>query len=193
MTLLISGSNRAESATRHVTERCADLLAELGEPSLLMDLRDLHTAPLDASMYEQGWSHPFVDRMEAEVRAHHRMVFVLPEYNGSYPGALKLLIDALSVRDYPNLFVGKCAALVGTASGRAGNLLGITHFGAVLAHLGVTLMPRTLPMSLIDSLIDEQGAWTKAEHVEPLREHMVNYLGFAQQWHCSELVEAVAK
>jgi NAD(P)H-dependent FMN reductase len=48
------------------------------------------------------------------------------------PGSLKLFIDACSVREYKQNFKGKKAALVGIASGRAGNLRGMDHLTGVM-------------------------------------------------------------
>jgi len=107
-------------------------------------------------MYESAEDHPYLVAAEAALRDAKRWIFVFPEYNGSFPGALKLLIDALSVRDYKTLFGNRAAALIGTASGRAGNLRGIDHLTAVLHHLGTTLMPQGMPISLIDTILENE-------------------------------------
>jgi len=85
------------------------------------------------------------------------LVFISPEYNGSYPGVLKLFLDAISIREYARSFKQKKAALCGVASGRAGNLRGIDHLTGVLNHVGVIVMPNNLPLSSIDKLCDENG------------------------------------
>ncbi len=105
-----------------------------------------------------------------------KFMIVTPEYNGSYPGALKLFLDALSVRAYSDTFKWKKAALAGIASGRAGNLLGLDHLAAVLNHLGVVTLPHRLPISRINTLmegqeiIDEATLGLMEKHVEQLLE-----------------------
>ncbi|MEM9526017.1 MAG: NAD(P)H-dependent oxidoreductase, partial [Bacteroidota bacterium] len=84
-----------------------------------------------------------------------KMVIFAPEYNGSYPGVLKLFIDGISVREYKNNFGGKKVALAGVASGRAGNLRGMEHLAGVLAYLGAWILPNKLPVSSVETLLED--------------------------------------
>lgn len=83
-----------------------------------------------------------------------KMIFIVPEYNGSYPGALKTVIDML---DYRRVWAGKKALLTGIATGRAGNLRGLDHLNGSLQYLQVFVHPQKLPISMVDKLMDEQG------------------------------------
>ena len=75
-----------------------------------------------------------------------------------------MFIDALSVRKYEETFSGKVAALIGIASGRAGNLRGMEHLTGVLNFLKMHVYPDKLPISGIKEIIDNSGeldTWTK--------------------------------
>lgn len=155
MIVIVQGSNRKGNSTRPFVDYAADYLNEKGEACVILDLEHLPGDVLHPEMYDGGAEHYFLDQAAAEMLKATRWIFAFPEYNGSFPGGLKVFIDALSVRDYKTLFGGKTAGLIGTASGRAGNLRGLDHFASVLNHLGTTVMPQSLPISLINTLIDK--------------------------------------
>lgn len=170
MIAVISGSNRRDNATRPFAELVTDLLAERAEASTLLDLEHLPGDILHADMYAPN-DHPFLAAAESTLKSADKWVFVFPEYNGSFPGALKLFVDALSVRDYAGIFSGKTAACIGTASGRSGNIRGIDHFSAVLMHMGTQVLPKGLPISLIDGLLAD-GKVADAETVKTVGEYV---------------------
>lgn len=153
MIAVVQGSNRRGNSTLPFAQLITEIIADAGEVSTLIDLEYLPGEILHAGMYTPGLENHFLAAAEATLKQSDRWFFVFPEYNGSFPGALKLFIDALSVRDYAGIFSGKTAALVGTASGRSGNVRGLDHFTAVLQHMGTNVIPGSLPISLIDGLL----------------------------------------
>ncbi len=153
MIAVIQGSNRRDNSTLPFARLITEIIAGEGEVSTLIDLEYLPGDILHADMYAPDVEHAFLAAAELTLKRSPKWVFVFPEYNGSFPGALKLFIDALSVRDYAGIFSGKTAALVGTASGRSGNIRGLDHFTAVLQHMGTNVIPGSLPISLIDGLL----------------------------------------
>ena len=108
----------------------------------------------------------------------NKFVFVIPEYNGSFPGVLKLFLDACSIREYKATFSGKKAVLVGIASGRAGNLRGMDHLCDILHHVGTIVHPNKLPISNIEALIDSKGKITDSACKKALKKHMEDLLDF---------------
>ena len=174
MIAVVSGSNRRNNSTRPFAQLVTDLIAAEGEASTLIDLEHLPGDILHADMYAPN-DHAFLSGAEATLKASAAWFFVYPEYNGSFPGALKLFVDALSVRDYAGTFAGKRAALIGTASGRSGNIRGIDHFGAVLMHMGTWVLPKGLPISGIDALLTD-GRVTDAATVDTVRKYVQSML-----------------
>ncbi|HRG58960.1 MAG TPA: NAD(P)H-dependent oxidoreductase [Bacteroidia bacterium] len=80
-----------------------------------------------------------------------KIMIVSPEYNGSFPGILKLFIDALPHKALDN----KKIALTGVATGRGGNLRGLDHLTGILHYLNAHVMPFKLPISLVSSMISD--------------------------------------
>ena len=80
-----------------------------------------------------------------------KFVFIIPEYNGSYPGILKAFIDSSDIR---NCWHNKKATLVGVADGRAGNLRGMDDFTNVLNHMKVNVLHMKIPISSVSQHVD---------------------------------------
>ncbi len=78
----------------------------------------------------------------------------MPEYNGSFPGILKTMIDNTDIK---SCWWGKKALLTGIADGRAGNLRGLDHMTGILQYLRMNVFWDKLPLSRINDEIGENG------------------------------------
>src|SRR5690606_41407500 len=87
------------------------------------------------------------------VKASDKFLYIIPEYNGSYPGALKVFIDAC---EFPASFYHKKAALVGHSSGKYGNIRGIDHFTGVCHYMQMHVMPLKIHIPYIRQELDEK-------------------------------------
>jgi NAD(P)H-dependent FMN reductase len=103
-----------------------------------------------------------------------KLFFVIPEYNGSLPGILKAFIDVVK----PEYFKDKKAALVGVATGRAGNLRGCDHLADVLMHLGTVVMPGALPISSLHTLLSEDRELRDKRTRDLLRAYVDRFVAF---------------
>jgi NAD(P)H-dependent FMN reductase len=75
-------------------------------------------------------------------------VFVVPEYNYSFPGVLKAFIDGLK---YPDSLTNKKAALVGLSSGMQGASVALSHLTDILMYMGVNLVGLQIKLSRIEA------------------------------------------
>lgn len=159
MITIISGTNRPNSETRRVAELYTSRLrARTTETVKLLSLENIPADLIQIEMYSTpGQSAELALIQDEFLIAAEKLVVISPEYNGSFPGILKLFLDACSVRELRPTFMGKKAALVGVASGRAGNLRGMDHLTGVFNYLGVTVLPLQLPISSIKSLKNAAG------------------------------------
>lgn len=147
MITLISGTNRKNSLTEQFAGIYFQLLKKQMPDSLFFDFCSLPESllNLDPDFYKNR-PKELLDIQSQFFKPADKFIFIIPEYNGSYPGILKLLIDVLDPKES---FKNKKAALTGIATGRAGNLRGMDHLTAVLNHMGVTVMPYQLPVSKV--------------------------------------------
>lgn len=157
MITIISGTNRKNSKTSIVAQHYADSIRPKTTQTVhLISLEEIQDDLLHTDMYNpEAMKDRLRELQDNAILPSDKFIFVIPEYNGSYPGIVKLFLDAISIRKYKGNFVGKKALLVGVASGRAGCLRGMDHLSGTLNHVGVTVHPNKLPLSSIESLLDE--------------------------------------
>jgi len=171
MITVISGTNRKGSECLNFAKLYAELLEK--HTSDTVKVLALEQIPHDwfhMDMYSK--QSPSLSALQDEyVLPAEKMVFIVPEYNGSFPGSVKLFIDACTVREYSRNFKDKKAALVGIASGRAGNLRGMDHLTGVLNYLGMTVMPDKLPISSIFKLKNGNGEVTDEDTLKIMEAH----------------------
>ena len=83
-----------------------------------------------------------------------KFIFIVPEYNGSFPGAFKTFIDASNI---VACFHNKKACMVGVAAGRAGNLRGMEHLTNIFNHMKINVLHLKIPISDVSNQLDENG------------------------------------
>jgi len=157
MITIICGTHREGSNSERVSNFYSELLKEKGQDSQVLLMKNLPSDFLFADTFTDG-SEDFNAVVNQYIANVERFVFVIPEYNGGFPGVLKAFIDAVT----PKLFEGKKACLVGVSTGRAGALRPLDHFTHVLHHLKVEVLSEKPKLSSIhmhiegDTIVDEQ-------------------------------------
>ncbi len=150
---IILGTNRKDNKSKIFADYYIKLLTKEGVDNSIFSMDEL-TKVLDWNKMYDYENSPVNELTEKYIKPADAFVFVIPEYNGSFPGIVKLMIDSI----HPEHFKGKFASVIGIASGRAGNLRGIEHLNGVLQHLGIHTLPNVLPISQIFNLIDENDS-----------------------------------
>lgn len=104
-----------------------------------------------------------------------KFVFIMPEYNGSFPGILKLLLDNSDIK---KCWWYKKIMLTGVADGRGGNLRGIEHMTNILHYLKMHVLYNKLPLSKINDEMNEQGVFTKPKTIAAIEQQVDEFLSF---------------
>jgi NAD(P)H-dependent FMN reductase len=178
MITVISGSNRKGTECLTFASAYTQMLRRLtDEPVELLALDQVAHDWFHPDMYDEP-SPSIIALQEKYILPADKFVFFSSEYNGGFNGVLKLFIDAVSVRRYKDNFKHKKAALIGVASGRAGNLRGMDHLTGILNHLGAIVMPDKLPISRIEKLMDENGAVADPATLKAMEDHAREFVGF---------------
>jgi len=174
MITVISGTHRKDNLTIKFAEYYTHSIKQKGEEVQLLDLRTLPSGFFqDNSIF--GAASEEVDKLlKTYFVSADKYLFLLPEYNGSFPGIVKMLIDSVE----PAVFKGKKAALTGISSGRAGNLRGLDHFTGILHYLDVDVLPYKLPISRIFTLMDEVQNITDPETFRVMELQIEKFLRF---------------
>ena len=180
MITVISGSNRKNNKTLYFAKQAYENLKHsTDEEVAFLDLSNLDGGMITENMYKDvDQPHIIKNIQDTYFIPASKFWFFVPEYNGSYPGILKLLLDAMSVREYKSSFAEKKACITGIASGRAGNLRGMDHLADVLNHLGIYVHPDKCPISSIYKILDANDNTVKEEGQEILDKQRNQLLNF---------------
>lgn len=150
MYTIISGTNRQESHTEEVANEYQRLLSAKGINAGIFSLKDI-----DPINRNEGFK-----KMESDILIpSSKFIFIIPEYNGSYPGVLKTMIDYSDIRKTWHF---KKALLTGVATGRAGNLRGMDHLADTLHYLKMNVHYNKLPISMVDKVLNPNGQFEVA-------------------------------
>jgi chromate reductase, NAD(P)H dehydrogenase (quinone) len=145
MITIISGTSRPGSRTLLVARHYQQELEQKGAVTRLLSLEALTSHTRNADF----------DRLESDILfPATKYLIITPEYNGTFPGIFKLMID---ISDIKKAWWYKKAALTGVSDGRAGNLRGLDHLTNALHYLKMDIMPNKLPISQIGKLLDAEG------------------------------------
>jgi len=140
--LFVIGSLRARSFNRQLAEKAAASFTEVEYKFL--DYADL-------PFMNQDIEYPVpetVQRVRDEVKAADVLWIFTPEYNGSYPGVLKNLIDWLSRptdpldRKSPSVIRGK-NVMISSVAGQSGGLNVQASLKSLLHSVGAVLVSET--------------------------------------------------
>jgi chromate reductase len=141
MITIVAGTNRPGSKSREVAGFYQNLLREFGEKSQILDLADLSENFITSALYSNCGKNEKFNALRKEMENVNKYIFILPEYNNSFPGAFKAFIDGLS---YPNALMHKKCALVGISDGVAGNAIGLSHITDIFNYLGMHVMAQKI-------------------------------------------------
>jgi NAD(P)H-dependent FMN reductase len=150
MITIISCTNRKSSISKSISVFYQELLARAGVESRILDLQELPFDFANPSLYESSVLNRELDQMTQVIRNSEKFVFVVPEYNGSFPGVLKTFIDGM---DYPNPFKNKKCGLVGLSSGVQGGALALSHLTDIFNYLGMHVLALKVRMPRIEKVI----------------------------------------
>lgn len=174
MITLISGTNRPESNSIAIVNMYAALLQKHGMPYQILDLAKLPADFTVTALYDNTGKNQEFNKLASMIATSDKFVFVVPEYNSSFPGVLKAFIDGL---EYPNTFKNKKGALIGLSSGMQGSGLALSHLSDILNYLGLHVMAMRLKLAHIEKNFNGTHL-TNQLYQELLEQHVEQFLNF---------------
>lgn len=127
--VIIAGTNRIGSMSKKIADK---MLAQYQEKGVAAEVIDLSALPADVFV-----PTVYANKPESFTSIHQKilhasgLLFVVPEYNGSYPGILKYFID---LWEYPVAFEHRCVAFIGISAGPWGGLRAVEHVQGVFGY-----------------------------------------------------------
>ncbi len=164
MITIVSGTNRKGSNTLKVAKEYQRILSEKGVMAGLFSLENINLLEHNADF----------EKIEAEIIIPTKQfIFIVPEYNGSFPGVLKMLFDTGSSH---TIWFNKQALITGNATGRAGNLRGMDHLADILNYVKITVHPNKLPISQVNRLMDTNGNFTDEGTIKTIHHQLDEFI-----------------
>lgn len=169
MITIIVGTNRQDSNSARIAQHYAHLLSQKNIPYQILDLRH----------------HRLFERNEEFIKVEAQylipaqaFIFIIPEYNGSFPGILKLMMDH---SDINNAWFYKQALLTGVADGRGGNVRGLDHFTNILNYLKINVHFHKVHISRVKSVLDHNGNLSDENTINEINTQVSDFLKVTQE------------
>ncbi|HEY8780923.1 MAG TPA: NADPH-dependent FMN reductase [Mucilaginibacter sp.] len=173
MVTIISATNRPGSSTLKLSQYYQKRLREKGLEAGLFSLTQLPGNIIESDLY--GKRSAEFEPVQEIITNTQKFLFIIPEYNGSFPGVLKVFVDACS---FPESFYEKKAVLTGLSSGKYGNIRGIDHFTGVCHYMHLHVMSLKVHISEINKEFDENYNLFKKDTVKFTDEQMDKFILF---------------
>lgn len=151
MITIIAGTNRADSMTLRTAKLYYNLVRGKTEDVQVLSLEG-------RTVWERGEDMRTLEK--DYLLTADKFFFIMPEYNASFPGILKLMIDNSDIK---KCWWYKKAALVGVSDGRSGNLRGLEHMTAILNYMKVNVLYNKVLLSKINEEVDAEGKLLKPD------------------------------
>ena len=174
MITIIVGTNRPKSVSSTLAELYHSFLQERKAPAQVLDLSNLPPDFVFTALYGNTGKNEAFNALTDMLRESDKFVFIVPEYNASFPGVLKAFIDGM---DYPNPLKGKKAALVGISSGHQGATLALSHLTDILNYLGMHVLAQKLKLAKIEENMTENKITNKL-YIQLMHEQADHLLKF---------------
>jgi FMN reductase len=150
--LVMVGSMRERSTTRHALAIAADSAIGAGADVDWADLKDLALPFCDGRVDRTSYG-PSVTLWTERVRTADAFLVGSPEYWGSMPGGLKNAIDLLE----PDEFRGKMVGLLAVARGDAGAMNTLNQLRHVFRWVGAWVLPTQVSIPRAREAFDDEG------------------------------------
>lgn len=174
MIQIVSGTDRPNSRTLAVARLVQNFYQDEGAKAELIDLSTLAAEDYHGGKYMTGPTGSVKTAVDKVTRADG-VVLIVPEYNGSFPGILKLFIDYWK---YPESFENRAFCFVGLGLRWAG-VRPVEHLQQVMGYRNGFVFPKRVFLPNIHTGLKD-GALTDASHLKLLREQTQEFIQFVK-------------
>lgn len=167
---IVASTDRPRSNTLKFANYIKPMYEKLGVCVKLVSLEDFPVADVIGGRY--GADIPSINKFNENVLETDGILFVIPEYNGSFPGIFKLFIDYLP---FPNSFLGMPMAFVGLAAGSFGALRAVEHAEMVVGYRNAYVFPERVFIAEFNKVYTDEGGLSKPLYMQLLKSQVKNF------------------
>ena len=143
---IISTTDRPKSKSLEVANYVETLYKSKDINTEVISLEDFPLADVVGGLY--GKEIPSITKFRESILKADALVFIIPEYNGGFPGILKIFIDYLP---FPGAFEKIPMAFIGVAAGAFGGLRPVEQFQMVANYRNAIQFPERVFINRVSS------------------------------------------
>ncbi len=147
----VCGSLSANGATRKALAIALKGAAEYNVETALLDLRDFNLVFYGSVPPDEY--PPDVLRLRRVLRESQGIILATPEYHGSLTGALKNMLDLMSIDDFETKIIG----LVGIAGGDIGAINSLNTMKTICRNLHCWVLPQEVSIANSREAFNDDG------------------------------------
>lgn len=148
---IISGTDRPGSNALRISKYVQKQYRKESINAKIIDLQDFPLEQVSGGKY--GEDLPEVEEFVREAVEADGIVIICPEYNGGYPGILKLFIDYMP---FPGSLDKMPVAMIGEANGAFGALRAVEQLQQVMGYRNAHIFPERVFISRVSENFDEE-------------------------------------
>src|ERR1700749_2143654 len=159
--LAFAGSLRKHSFNRRVLRAAVAGAEKAGAEVTFVDLLDYPMPVYNQDDQEAYGCDGNALRFQRLIYEHEGLLIASPEHNGSFPAALKNVIEWASRRNDSyeggRVFPGKVAAMMAAWPNTFGGVRALVHLRGVLTSVGVYVLPTEIAVPFVNDKFDGDG------------------------------------
>ena len=172
--LIVSGTNRPDAISPTVARTYAALAESSGVSAEIIDLRELPKDFAFSALYDNSGTNKHFNVFREKMKEAEKFVFVVPEYNGSFPGVLKAFIDGLK---FPETFTNTKVALIGISAGDMGSVHAMSHLTDILNYCRASVLARKPRLTKISHHIKD-GMVVNESYLDQIQKQIDEFIAF---------------
>ncbi len=150
---IISSTDRPNSWALKISNYVSGLYVKKGVDAEVITLEDFPLEDVVGGKY--GKDIESVEKFRKPILEADGLIFVIPEYNGSFPGVLKVFVDYLP---FPEAFEHMPMSFIGEASGAFGALRSVEQFQQIVNYRNALQFPERVFIPRVSKEFDpEEG------------------------------------
>ncbi len=173
---IISSTDRPASKSLEVSNYILSLYQKEGIETSIASLEDFPMQDVVGGRY--GDDIPSIKEFRDPILNADALLFVIPEYNGGFPGVLKVFIDYLP---FPGAFEHLPMAFVGVAAGAFGALRAVEQFQMVANYRNSIQFPERVFINRVSSEFDPEAGLKNEFQQKLLEAQTRNFIDFVRR------------
>lgn len=150
---ILSSTDRPGSNARKVSEYVEGVLSQHADIEVkIFSLEDYPMSDIVGGKY--GKDIESVSEFNSEFLDADGLLFVIPEYNGGFPGVLKVFYDYLS---FPEALRRQPVSLIGEAAGAFGAMRPVEQFAQLLSYRRAHIFPDRMYIQRVNDSFDQES------------------------------------